>query len=222
MNKQKLNYLILMLWLPLMGQAQVNQYDNQGKRNGHWKVNFEGTSQTKFEGNFEHGKETGKFKFYKKGYSKHATAIMHFSRDNDSVQVTYYAQNGSPISEGYMLNKKRTGKWVYYHKDSPDIMMTEMYQNGKLEGEQCTYFKNGKPTEKTMYHNGEKNGKSLIYNDTGQMLQQLHYTDGELDGPATYYNLDGEKIIEGQYVKGRKKGTWKYYENGKLKEEKEY
>ena len=50
----------------LNAQEGPNLNDAQGKRHGEWKVNFPGSNQTKFEGTFNHGKETGKFKFYKK------------------------------------------------------------------------------------------------------------------------------------------------------------
>ncbi|MGA9324404.1 MAG: aspartic peptidase [Salegentibacter sp.] len=219
---QKLKYLFLILYLPLFAQQDINQYDQDGRRQGEWKVNFEGTSQTKFEGQFEHGKEKGEFKFYKKGVDKFPTAIMQFKEDSPLVAVTYYTQNGHPISEGHMLNKQREGLWVYYHKNSPDTMMTEHYKGGQLRGEQLTYFPNGQLAEKSYYENGQKDGESFIYTEKGQLLRHLNYTNGELNGPAQYYNNKGEKVIEGQYVDDQKKGTWKYYENGELKEKKEY
>lgn len=219
---QKLKYLFLVLYLPLFAQQGINQHDEQGRRQGPWKVKFEGSSQTKFEGQFEHGKEKGEFKFYKKGFDKFPTAIMQFKEDSPLVKVTYYTQDGHPISEGEMLNKQREGLWVYYHKNSPDTMMTEHYKGGKLQGQQITYFPNGQVAENSSYKDGEKDGESFIYTQKGQLLRHLNYSNGELDGLAEYYNKKGQKIIEGQYVDGRQKGTWKYYENGELKEEKQH
>lgn len=222
MIRQKLNYLFLALYLPLMAQQGINQYDAEGRRHGHWKTKFEGTEQVKFEGNFEHGQETGEFKFYKRGFDKFPSAIMKFSPTSDSVNVAYYTQEGKAISSGNMVDKQREGKWVYFHQHSSDTMMLEEYEEGKLTGEQRTWYKNGKLAEKTSYKNGKKHGESFVYSDNGQVLQHLNYREGELDGPATYYNAQGDKIIEGQYVNGRKKGNWKYYDEAKLKEEKEF
>ncbi|MFD1095425.1 toxin-antitoxin system YwqK family antitoxin [Salegentibacter chungangensis] len=222
MFKHKLNYLFLVLCLPLFAQEGINKYDEEGKRHGLWRKNFEGSDQLRFEGHFNHGEEAGDFKFYKKGFEKHPSAIISFNKDSDSVMVTYYTQEGKPISEGKMLDKKREGKWVYYHKDSDSIMMTENYVHGKLEGKQCTYFTNGKLTEKTEYKNNKKHGESFIYADNGQVIQHLHYANGELHGPATYYNASGEKLIEGQYTRDQKKGEWKYYKEEELQEKKDY
>ena len=215
-------YIFTVLVFYANSYAQKNQHDEDGKRHGFWEVEFEGTKDPKFEGTFEHGKEIGKFKFYKKGFYDHPTAIMDFEQSQDSVQVTYYTQEGKPISEGMMLGKKREGKWVYYHQKSDSIMMIETYKNDSLDGLQKTYFTNGKLAEKTKYVNGQKDGESIIYADTGNITKQLNYKNGELHGTAIYYTSDGVKIMEGQYTQGRKSGTWKYFSEGKLEREEDY
>ena len=221
MFKHKLNYLLLVFCLPLFAQEKINQTDEQGRRHGEWRVNFEGPTQLKFEGKFTHGEETGKFKFYKKGFQKHPTAIMEF-QDATTAQATYYTQEGKPISQGKMRNKQREGTWVYFHNNSEDTMMVENYSNGKLNGLQTTYFPDGGTAEKTEYRNGEKHGESLIYGKNGQVLQHLNYRNGELHGKAIYYNATGEKIIEGEYREDLKTGNWRYFKDGKLKEEKDH
>jgi len=195
---------IFLAFQNLNAQEGANLSDAQGKRHGEWKVNFPGTNQTKFEGTFNHGKETGKFKFYKKGYENYPSAIMNFETGSDSIAVKYYTQKGEVISEGMMLNKKRAGKWTTYHHKSNQIMMTEYYKNDILNGLQTTYFKNGKVGEKTNYKNGIKDGSSQIYADNGQLLQDLHYKNGELDGHQTYYKPDGSLVAEGDYKNGRR------------------
>ncbi len=221
MFKQQLIFFLI-LCLPIISCAQINQTDNTGQRDGLWKVNFEGPDKPKFEGTFDHGKETGIFKFYKKGFYDHPAAIMDFGNGRDSVEVVYYTQQGKPISKGKMWDKKREGEWVYYHQKSDSIMMTEVYKNDTLNGLQKTYFTNGQLAEKTNYINGEKNGESFIYADNGKIMKQLHYKNGELNGPACYFTATGEKSIEGHYTAGEKTGTWKYYKDEKLDEEKEY
>ncbi|HEY9185031.1 MAG TPA: aspartic peptidase [Salegentibacter sp.] len=221
MFKHKLIYFLLILCSPLFAQEKINQTDEQGRRHGPWKVNFEGTNEVKFEGNFLHGKETGKFKFYKKGFQEHPTAIMEF-QDAETAQATYYTQDGKPISQGMMKNKQRKGTWVYFHNKSEDTMMTENYSEGKLNGLQITYFPDGITAEKTEYKHGRKHGKSLIYGRNGQVLQHLNYKNGELHGPASYYNAVGEKLIEGQYYEDRKTGNWRYFNDGNLEKEKDH
>lgn len=211
--------LIIFPWLL---SAQKNQVDDKGRRHGYWKVNFEGTGNPKFEGTFEHGQETGTFKFYKKGFYDHPAAIMNFEKGKDSVEVTYYTQKAKPISKGKMVNRLREGEWVYYHQKSDSIMMSEFYKNDTLNGTQKTYFPNGKLAEKTEYSNGQKHGESFIFTDNGQVTKQLNYKNGELHGQAVYYDLKGQKTIEGWYTSGKKSGTWKYYNEGKLEREEQH
>ncbi|MUP46238.1 aspartic peptidase [Gramella sp. BOM4] len=218
MIKQQLIYFVF-TFITASYQAQVNQKDANGQRNGPWKVYFEGSDQLKFEGNFEHGKEVGIFKFYQKGYSAHPAAIMNFESDKDSVAVTYYTQKGKPISRGHMIDRKREGKWFYYHQSSDSIMMIEDYKNDLLNGLQKTFYPNGQLAEKTSYQQGRKHGESLIYTEKGQVTKQLQYKDGELHGPAIYYDPKGQKIMEGQYIEGKKSGLWKYYTDGKFDRE---
>ena len=221
MNKH-LFFLFVSLYFSAICKSQNNQFDEQGRRHGAWKVDFEGTSNPKFEGKFEHGEEIGTFKFYKKGFYDHPTAIMDFEKGKDSVQVTYYTQKGYPISKGKMVDKKREGEWVYFHQESDSIMMTEEYKNDTLHGLQKTYFKNGNLAEKTEYSNGEKDGLSIIYADNGQITKKLNYKNGQLHGPAEYYTVKGVKTIEGFYSEGRKSGHWIYYEDGKIDSEEDY
>ena len=221
MNKHKI-FLILTCLISGVCISQKNVLDEQGRRHGHWKVDFEGTNKTKFEGTYEHGKQTGSFVFFKKGFYDHPSAIMDFKEDQDSVEVTYYTQTGKPISQGKMIDRKREGKWLYFHQDSDSIMMSENYRNDQLNGEQITYFKSGKIAEKTEYSNGQKNGESIIYAANGKVTKELQFKNGKLDGPAKYYNSEGDLIMEGSYAAGKKTGQWKYYSDGKLESEETY
>jgi antitoxin component YwqK of YwqJK toxin-antitoxin module len=221
MNKQ-LIFLFITVLFTVNCKSQINQLDEQGRRHGHWKVDFEGSSNPKFEGTFSHGKETGTFKFYKKGFYDHPAAIMEFRESSDTVDVTYYTQLGKPISKGKMLDRKREGEWLYFHQESDSIMMSEIYHKDTLNGLQKTYFTNGRLAEKTEYKDGLKHGSSEIYTDKGQITKDLHYKNGELHGKATYYNDKGEKLIEGTYIEGKKTGNWKYFSEGKLEREEDY
>ncbi|WP_417885613.1 toxin-antitoxin system YwqK family antitoxin [Zunongwangia sp.] len=182
----------------------INQKDNEGKRDGLWIVNYPNTNQIKFEGTFKHGKEVGKFKFYKKGITENPSAIMNFETGSDSVKITYYSQKSEIISEGMMLNKKRAGKWITYHNGTDQVMQKEFYKNDKLEGTQTTYYRDGKKAEVTEYRNGLKNGKSQIFSTEGQLLQKLNYKDGQIHGHVTFYNADGDFVAEGDYANGER------------------
>ncbi len=220
---KKIFFTILLLGGYLQAKSQeINSTDNNGKRHGSWKVYFDGQpEQLKFEGTYEHGKRTGLFKFYQEGL-KHPVAEMVFSPDSDTVDVKYLSQAGKVISEGQMLGKQRTGDWKYYHKDSNDLMMLEPYEHGELQGEKLTFYDTGEVAERAHYRNGALQGKKILYSEKGVVLEDLTYENGELHGPAKFYNGKGELLSEGNYSRDKHSGIWRYYENGNLKEEKNY
>ncbi|WP_103865265.1 toxin-antitoxin system YwqK family antitoxin [Aquimarina sp. I32.4] len=203
----------------LIGQ-RYNAFDANGKRHGKWQKKYENIEQLRYEGTFDHGKEIGQFKFYKPNSGTSPTAIKTFLKNNDTVRVKYFTQKGKVISQGQMIGKERVGKWVYYHKGSNKIMMTEQYTSGKLNGEQLTYFTNGQLTEKTLYVAGKREGKSFIFSDSGVVMKEFTYGNDKLQGLTKYFDTDGTLLIEGNYKRGRKDGLWKYYKDGKLSEQK--
>lgn len=205
--------------LPVLGQ-EYNTYDSKGKRHGKWQKKYDNSDQIRYEGTFNHGKEIGDFKFYKPSSGDSPTAVKTFSKDNDTVKVKYFTQKGKVISQGQMIDKERIGLWEYFHNSSKEIMMTEHYRLGKLDGEQRTYFENGQLTENTSYVNGKRQGKRLIYSEKGVVIKEFIYENDQLHGTTKYYDTDGNLIIEGKYKRDRKNGIWNYYTNGKLSEQK--
>lgn len=201
---------------------EYNKFDINGKRHGEWKKTYKGTNQVRYEGTFDHGKEVGDFKFYKKHSTGGPTAIKMFSKTSDSVKVNYFSVKQKLISKGVMVGKKRVGLWEYYHKGSTKIMMTENYVADKLIGDQLTYYKNGKLAEKTTYKNGLREGKSIMYTEKGIVIKEFTYENDKLHGRTKYFTTNGKIKIEGDYKRGRKDGMWKYYKNGKLFEEKKF
>ncbi|WP_459212890.1 toxin-antitoxin system YwqK family antitoxin [Aquimarina rhabdastrellae] len=213
--------MLTTLLLTIVSQAQkINQFDENGERHGKWMKRYDNSPQIRYEGTFEHGKEIGEFKFYKPKSGKQPTAIKIFSKNTDSVTVTYYTQKGVVISKGKMIAKNREGLWTYYHLGGKKVMMTEIYKEGKLNGPQETFFTNGKPTEKVTYINGKREGKKYIYSDEGVVLKEFTYESDKLNGITKYYNSEGVVTIEGTYRNDKKHGIWNYYKNGKLTEQK--
>ena len=203
-------------------QQEINAHDQDGKRHGPWKEFYDNNnSQLKFEGQFQHGKRIGIFKFYQEEL-ENPVAIMDFNAESGRVMAKYLSQNGKIISEGEMQDRQRTGLWKYYHKNSDQVMMTENYVKGNLHGEKKVYYENGELAEVANYANGELHGNRKLYSVKGIVLEDLQYKNGELHGPAKIYNGKGELVSEGIYRNDKHHGTWKYYENGNLKEEKDF
>lgn len=215
---------ILFIITTITFAQQLNLLDNQGKRHGVWKKNFENTNVLRYEGEFFHGKEIGLFKFYKNIEGKAVlTATKQFNKENNIAKVTYLASTGKIISQGEMNGKKRIGTWTYYHNKTKNILSKDHYNsNGELEGERLVYYPDGVLAQKETYSNGKLNGSALSYSTKGILIKNYTYQNGELHGPVTAFDDKAQKILEGQYQKDRKHGVWKYYQDGKLLKETDF
>lgn len=223
MNKKYISLFLLLFSCFLFAQ-DINQFDANGKRHGIWKKNFDKTKILRYEGAFLNGKEIGQFKFYKNIKNKAVlTASKQFSEDNTSADVKFYTSRGKIISEGQMDGKTYKGTWKYYQKRSDQLLILEHFNNsGILIGERFVYYENGQIAEKQNYKDGKLDGVSLWYSERNVVLKAFIYVDGELHGFSKFYNPKGEIIVEGRYKRGKKDGVWKYYENGTIKEEKDF
>jgi len=220
-----LKFTAIFLLLTVFSFAQdINQFDEEGKRHGIWKKNFDETKQIRYQGTFNHGKEVGEFKFYKLVKKKSVlTATKVFNTNDNTAEVKFFASNGKVISEGKMDGRLYVGKWVYYHNKSDKIMTLENYNsNGELNGEKLVYYIDGVVAERANFVNGKQQGKSYWYSVKEVVLKEFIYDNGELHGVAKYYHPTGNLIAEGEYHRGKKKGIWKYYEDGKLTKETDF
>ncbi|TYA71554.1 toxin-antitoxin system YwqK family antitoxin [Seonamhaeicola marinus] len=218
-------FFALFLLVSISFSAQtINQFDDNGKRHGIWKKNFDGTKVLRYEGQFNHGKEIGTFNFYKNIRNKAVlTASKVFNESSTTANVTFYTSKGKVISEGKMDGKTYIGTWKYYHSNSDKLMTIEHYNNnGNLEGERLVYYDNGQMAEKQNYINGKLNGESFWYSVKNGVLKHFQYENGELHGISRYYTPRGDLKAEGRYKRDKKHGVWKYYENGKLINEKDF
>lgn len=226
MSKQNIITVIILtfFYANLSAQNSVNQYDNNGKRHGVWKKNFDKTNEPRYEGQFEHGKEVGVFKYYTLKQKKSVlSATKTFNPNNNIAEVKFFASTGKLISEGKMNGKLFIGKWVFYHNKSDAVMSIEYYNDkGELHGEKQVLYDNGQIAEKTNYVNGKIEGISTWYSEKGVVVKEFSYENDELHGLSKYYNADGQLLAEGEYKRGKKHGIWKYYTNGKLTEEKNF
>ncbi|MFT4801015.1 MAG: antitoxin component YwqK of YwqJK toxin-antitoxin module [Flavobacteriaceae bacterium] len=195
-------------------QNEINQIDSQGKRHGIWKKNFKDSEQVRYEGEFDHGKEIGVFKFYCEECETTPAMTKSFNENDLISEVKYFSKKGNLISEGNMKGKVRIGPWVYYHNGTKDIMTNENYNNGELDGKKSTYYKTNVLAEEINYNKGIKVGKNIYYSPTGIVLKNINYVNNELHGEAIYYDALGNIVLEGFYKNGKKNGVWKTYEEG--------
>ena len=221
---KRFNLFLFLILVNYVSAQNINQFDDNGKRHGTWKKNFDKTKVIRYQGEFNHGKEVGTFKFYKNIKNKAIlSATRTYKYDDRTAYVQFLDPKGFIISEGKMDSKTYIGEWIYYFEASKKILTKEFYNNnGLLEKDRIVYYKNGKIAEVASYKNGLLNGNSQWFQKEGKKIREITYKDNILQGSFKSYNIDGQITVEGQYKSDAKHGVWKYYENGKLIREKDF
>ena len=206
--------LMLTFGTQLTAQENINLLDKNGKNHGVWKKKHS-NGHLRYEGQFEHGKETGVFKFYAVTGQKHPIAIKEYFADIDSISVAYFNLSGKLESKGKMISKDRVGIWNYYFPDGKTLMSQETYKANKLNGERKIFYKNGLLTEISNYVDGKLNGNRKRFGDDGKVTEDMTYDMGIVNGPAVIYDENGEVYARGNYEKGLKTGIWEFKIDGK-------
>lgn len=217
--KKILVLLTLLISFFNYSQDKINQLDDKGERHGLWKGIYEETKRPRYEGVFEHGKETGVFKYFDDTKAGKVIATRDFSRGNGYCYVTMFDRKDNIVSEGLLINKEYEGEWKIYHKESKVVMTSENYKKGKLNGVKKIFYDDGSVAEILNYVDGKREGNYKRYGVNEKILEDLNYKGNELHGLATFYDGLGKIILQGQYTNGVKSGIWKTYENGKVVKE---
>ncbi|HLP65410.1 hypothetical protein [Flavobacterium sp.] len=209
--------VLLLFFIVFNLNAQdINQLDDKGQKHGSWKGYHEGSKRLRYEGNFEHGKEVGMFRFFDDTKANTVIATREFNTKDNSCYTIFYNQKGFKVSEGKLINKVYEGEWKYYHLDSPSIMTTETYVKGKLEGIRKVYYKEGAIAEETTYKSGKKEGAYKKYAENGIVLEEATYKNDLYHGQAIFRNPDNAVTAKGIFTNGKKTGIWEFLENGKM------
>ncbi len=211
-------FLLLLIFKTFLGfsQDKINQFDAQGNRQGLWKGFHKESKRPRYEGTFNHGKETGVFKYFDDTKASTVIATRDFSKQDGSCYAIFYDQKGNVVSEGKLVNKLPDGEWKYYHFESKELMTQEFYKNGKLEGNRKVFYKDATLAEDTNYKAGIKEGFSKTYSEKGLLINEHFYKNGQFDGLASYYDGTGNKLYEGNYANGNRVGNWKFFEKNKV------
>ena len=201
-----------------MMAQDVNKKDSSGKRHGVWKGIYDTSKKPRFEGTFNHGTETGTFRFFADDEKSSLMATRAFDKDG-SCYTIFLDPAGNKVSEGREVNHLQEGEWKYYHRNSKAVMSVEKYKEGKLDGLRKVFYDKGAIAEETNYINGVKDGVYKKYTEKGIVLEEALYKNDNYNGPATYRDESGKVVSQGNYTDGLKTGIWKFYADGKLTKE---
>lgn len=213
--------MIIMLFTIVVSHAQsdFNKLDSNGKKHGLWRGQYTESKRPKYEGTFEHGKETGLFNFFDDTKAKTIIATREFNPKDKSAYTIFYDQKSNKVSEGKLINKLFEGTWKYYHQDSKTIMTIENYSKGKLQGLRTVFYANGKVAEEILYKNNLKEGLYKKYTEKGILLEESNFSNDIYNGVAVFKDSNGVIASKGNFSKGKKTGIWLFYQKGKLVKE---
>jgi antitoxin component YwqK of YwqJK toxin-antitoxin module len=145
----------------------------------------------------------------------------------------FYYPNGKVASEGEFKNNVPVGIWKSYYQDGT-LKSIGKKNKGLSDSVWVFYDTEGRKTKKYIYEEDLKNGCAVIYDTLGNVVEEVFYIDDVPQGEQlTFYpdgsiksrvNLkDGKRI--GEFIAYAENGdiiTESIYDNGYLKEKKEY
>lgn len=122
------------------------------------------------------------------------------------------------------LNDKGEKHGLREHFTDGKLDYSDMYENGKPNGESIRYFPNGKKYHTSMWKEGLQYGPYYEWDSKGNLLKAYNYDgDTRRDGVQYEYHSNGQRKTERTYSHGFKQGTWKEWEeNGSLIKIEEY
>ncbi|MDR2938227.1 MAG: hypothetical protein LBU92_04725 [Prevotellaceae bacterium] len=211
-----------LLFLPFFAVAQTdtvfNQLDNSGLKQGHWQKKYP-NGKLAYRAFFVDDRPLGLLVRYHENGQKMAV-IDYF--DNGTAFAQLFSPQGALIAEGnYRGKNTKQGAWKYYRDEQ--LVMTESYENGLLQGVQELYYPNGKVYERKHFKDGKEDGIYEQIDVRGLPVFEMMYKAGVQSGLARYYYNNNQIRIEGRYENGVRTGEWIFYEpNGKVERKTTY
>jgi antitoxin component YwqK of YwqJK toxin-antitoxin module len=211
---------ILILAFIAVATRGQNQLDQQGRKTGPWKVEYE-DGQTRYEGTFREGKPVGlMIRYYNTGVVQ---ARLEFDPDSDRSRSVLFHKNGKKAAEGNYLGKEKDSVWNYYSALDGTLRIREGYDKGKLQGISCRFYPNGTVSEEISWDQGVREGPWLQYYEEGTVRLRGSYEDDKLNGAYQVYHNDSTLVISGFYDNDLSAGTWMFFDDsGNLVDSLEY
>ena len=171
----------------------INRTDQDGKKQGMWRRYYENDqlfSETYFKDNIP-SSETKTW--YRTG---EVQAILTYDATGKTAMMESFWPDGSPKATGQYINKKKHGRWIYYHRND-SISSIENYNMGVEDGEWTNYYPSGKVSERFIYKKGLKHGKYTSYFSNGTKKMETTYSEGTINGPCIHFYMSGKPMSRG-------------------------
>lgn len=191
------------------GIEAQNRLDEQGRKTGHWKVEYPGGG-TLYTAYFVEGKPVGEMiRYYENGAVR---ARMQFDTIRDQSYTFLYYSSGKLAAEGWHRKQQKDSVWTYYSEVSGSVRIREPYRMGALDGWVRKYYDDGQVSEEIHWVNNLKDGPWKRYYKNGALRLNSNYENGLLQGEYAVYFSDSTVQIKGIYVDEKSHGPWHYYD----------
>ncbi|MGL4403102.1 MAG: toxin-antitoxin system YwqK family antitoxin [Fusobacteriaceae bacterium] len=132
----------------------------------------------------------------------------YLDRDLRKDKKMYIKGDSTPFTGTLVL---RLGDYVEY---------TEPYEKGKLSGDKTWYDSQGNIMMIETHVDGKINGEQITYYPNAKVRSIVYYKNNRITG-IEWYNQDGKKIYKDIFKNGN--GSWKsFFDKGNVHEEGEY
>jgi antitoxin component YwqK of YwqJK toxin-antitoxin module len=196
--------------LALQGQ---NQLDGEGRKTGHWKVEYP-NGNTRYVAEFFEGRPVGEMlRYYENGALQ---ARMLFDQDGNRSYAYLYYPNRKAAAEGMYVDQQKDSIWTYYSEFDGSVRIRESYTEGSQHGTSQSYYPSGEVSEEVDWKQGVKDGAWTQYYKNGVKRLSGYYEKGMLQGSYEVYYSNGKLEISGSYLDNKSHGIWRFYdESGK-------
>jgi len=155
---------------------------------------------------FENGKREGRDTSYYRTGCIQAIQEYHLGLQNGST-IIYYDSTQWKQFEIWYKNGALDGPSIQFvRNEQQDTLTLKNYANGKLNGQQRTYYNNGKLRKVSHYNNGLLDGQMYTLTEKGTKESLLNYKNGKKNGVWTYYFDSGKTARIENWKDGKKNG----------------
>jgi antitoxin component YwqK of YwqJK toxin-antitoxin module len=191
------------------GDTLFNQTDKQGKKQGYWKVKYEGGG-IKYSAFFKDDKPVGLMKRYFEDHTIKAELL--FEANGVKARAKLYYQAGPVAAEGNYINSLKDSTWNYYSYYTKTLSNRETYIKDKKNGVSISYYPNGKVADELTWKDGIRNGTWLQYYENGTLKMSSGFLNGKRTGAFVLNYPNGLPEWRGIYKDDKREGTWLHYD----------
>lgn len=207
-------FIITRIHISFSQPLPINQHNEKGERNGHWKVFIDSnyaiindTSSCYLKTYYLNGQIEGLSKsYYPHHQLKWQGKLIDLSTFTIEGNTTSFYPLGELFKKNVYHNNLLQGVQSTFYR-SGQLKELKTYQKNKLEGPYSSYFFNGRLKSQGQYQHDLKEGKWRFFSLNGRLLYEVQYRNDQPDSPSSTI-----PIAPNQYDSlHQKKGLWLYW-----------